>query len=59
MVDEFVEEVVNEEVEDPDIRDLVIKVINWEEEHIHSEKAHYKSEYKAYINNILGLENEN
>jgi hypothetical protein len=54
----LVKETVGEVIDDPEIKEIALNVIEWEEDNIHSKRPQVKKFYTKQINKAMGLENE-
>lgn len=57
-MDDLVRETIDEVIEDPEINEMAKKVIEWEEDNIHSKHSRVKKFYTKQINKAMGIENE-
>lgn len=57
-MDDLVRETVDEVIDDPEIKEIAIEAIEWEEENIHSKRPRVKKFYMKKINKAMGIEDE-
>lgn len=58
-MDEFVEDIIDKEINDPELRSLIKELIDWEEDNLHEDKPQAIKQFRRRINEFLGESIEN